>query len=196
LVGRVSTLDATASGSSVDLTEDEVFSILSNRRRRFVLHALRRREMESNTDIGWLAERIAAWENGITMDELSSSQRKSAYTALQQTHLPKMDDAGIVAFDRDRGTIEATPAVEELDIYLEVVSGNEIPWHGYYLGLGTVGAALLVALWVDAFPFTALPDLAWVAFLVVALLVSAGAHAWTAHARQVGAGERPPEVGE
>jgi hypothetical protein len=179
------------------LSEDEIFTILSNRRRRFVLHALRIRESGTETaDIGWLAERIAAWENGVGVDELSSTQRKSAYTALQQTHLPKMEDRGLVTFDQNRGTVEATPAVEELDIYLEIVSGRDIPWHGYYLGLSAVGASLLVALWVDAFPFTALPDLAWIAFLVVALFVSAGAHAWTASGRRVGVSERPPEASE
>ncbi len=179
-------------GREVDLAEDEVFSLLANRRRRFVLHALRHRG--SPAEIGWLAERVAAWENGVTVEELAANERKSAYTALQQTHLPKMDDVGVVEFDERGGTVRATEAAEELDVYLEVVQGDEIPWYGYYLGLAALGASLLLALWVDAVPFSLLPDLAWIAFLVAALLASALAHGYAARRRRIGADEIPPEV--
>ncbi len=176
------------------LTEETVFAMLSNQRRRFVLHALEHRPAGAEVPLGALAEKVTAWENGIEEVEVDSKARKSVYTSLQQLHLPKMDDAGILDFDDRAGTVTVTPETEDLTIYLEVVNGNEVPWHGYYLGLGAIGLSLLVALALDAGPFTALPDLAWVAFLVVALLVFASAHTLTARGRRLGDYDRPPGV--
>jgi hypothetical protein len=179
---------------NVGLTEQEVFSVLSNRRRRFALHALCQRD--DAVELGWLARRVAAWEQGVSPAEVESDARKSCYVSLQQSHLPRMDETGIVDFDKRTGTVHSTTAARELDVYLEVVPGREIPWHGYYLGLGAVSAALLSALWVDAEPFTMLPDLAWIAFVVVALVVSAVVHAYFARGRKLGGDGPPPEVRE
>jgi len=105
-----------------------------------------------------------------------------------------MDEADIVSFDKRAGVVRPTPATEDLDVYFDVVTEPEIPWHGYYLGLAAVGGALLAALWTDAVPFSALPDLAWMAFLVAALVVSALAHAYVARRRKLGGDGPPPEV--
>jgi hypothetical protein len=176
----------------VGLTEQEVFSVLSNQRRRFALHALCQRD--DDAELGWLAKQVAAWEQDISPAEVGSDARKSCYVSLQQTHLPQMDEVGIVEFDKRTGTIHPTSVARELDIYLEVVPGREVPWHGYYLGLGAVSAALLAALWVDAPPFTMLPDIAWIAFVVVALVVSAAVHTYLARGRKLGGDGPPPEV--
>lgn len=181
-----------AKGSELD--EETVFAVLSNQRRRFVLHALQDRPAGSEVPLGSLAERVAAWENGIDESEVGSKDRKSVYTSLQQLHLPKMDDAGILGFDERGGTVTVTDETEDLTIYLEVVNGSEVPWHGYYLGLGAIGTSLVVALATGAGPFDALPDLAWISFLVAALLVFAAAHTYTAHGRRLATYERPPEV--
>jgi hypothetical protein len=178
--------------TDMGLTREEVFSILSNRRRRFALHALCQRDDEA--ELGWLANRVAAWEQGISPAEVDSNARKSCYVSLQQSHLPRMDDAGVVEFDKRAGTVYPTDSAEKLDVYLEVVPGQEVPWHGYYLGLGTVSVALLLALWVDAPPFTLLPDLIWGVFLVTALLVSALVHTYLARKQKVGSDGPPPEV--
>jgi hypothetical protein len=177
---------------NLGLTEQEVFSVLSNRRRRFALHAVCQRD--DAVELGWLARQVAAWEQGISPEEVGSDARKSCYVSLQQTHLPQMDEVGIIEFDERTGTVHPTSAARELDIYLEVVPGREVPWHGYYLGLGAVSAALLAALWVDAPPFTMLPDIAWIAFVVVALVVSAAVHTYFARGRKLGGDGPPPEV--
>jgi len=190
----MSVLDKWGSSSDHSLSTDEAFSILSNRRRRFALHALR--EQGSKMELGTLAECVAAWEQGVGRDEISAAERKSVYTSLQQMHLPMMDDADVVRFDKRSGTIDTTPAADELDVYVEIVRGNEVPWHEYYIGLGAVSLALLIALWTDAAPFTAFSDLAWASFVVVALVISAVAHAYTSRDRYVGETVRPVEVRE
>lgn len=78
--------------SSETLTEDELFELLSNRRRRYILHELMR--ADCRLDIGSLSQEIAACEDEVDLQEVSSSDRKRVYTALHQSHLPKMDKAG------------------------------------------------------------------------------------------------------
>jgi len=90
---------------------DETFALLQNRRRRLVLASLR--EHESTTQ-GDLARHIAAIENEIPEEAVTSTQRKRVYVSLYQAHLPKLDDFGAIDFDTDRGTVERTPGTEPL----------------------------------------------------------------------------------
>jgi hypothetical protein len=184
--------EETETGSDDSLSEDELFDVLASRRRRYAVHALE--DVDSEVDLGSLAEQVAMWEYDVDVGELSSAERKRVYTALQQSHLPKMDEAGLVDFDKDRGIIEPAPELNDIDIYLEVVSGSEIPWSKYYLGLAGLGGSLLLALWSNAWPFTILPDLAWMTFVVVAFAVSAATHAYYASDRRLGNEEKPPEA--
>ncbi|ADD04911.1 uncharacterized protein Nmag_1332 [Natrialba magadii ATCC 43099] len=172
------------------LTEDELFELLSNRRRRHILHTLIN-ETEQ-VDIGTLSQEIAAEEDELAFDEVSSSDRKRVYTALQQSHLPKMDNAGVLEFDRDRGTVEATPALEDIEIYMDVVRGREIPWSDYYLGLTGIIAVVLGGATLSVGPFALLPLSAWVAFAIVALAVSALSHRYYARQNRLGIGSSPP----
>ena len=86
-----------------ELSTDEIYHLLQNRRRRAVLNYLRTNDTEATIDE--LAEYIAAAENGISTKNLSSQQRKRVYVSLYQIHLPMMDDAGVVNYDSDRGTV-------------------------------------------------------------------------------------------
>ncbi|WP_170977275.1 DUF7344 domain-containing protein [Halorussus salinisoli] len=177
--------------STSELSEEEVFEVLSHRRRRYALHYL----VESGeTQLGDLAEHVAAWENDKGVEQLSTGERKRVYCALQQSHLPKMDAAGVVEFDKRRGTIDPSEAVEELDIYMDVVKGDEIPWSKYYVGLSAVGAALVGALWLDAYPFVLLSDTAWAVFLTTMFGVSALVHHYHAQKTKLGVGKTPPET--
>jgi hypothetical protein len=122
---------------STDLPLDTVFEILKNRRRRDILQYLWNHDGTAN--IGELAEHIAALENDIDVAALSSSQRKRVYIGLYQCHLPKMDDADIVDFDKHRGTIELCDVADELTAYLQAseTSASE-------LSTTSVGVALAV----------------------------------------------------
>ncbi|ELZ20147.1 hypothetical protein C477_07006 [Haloterrigena salina JCM 13891] len=175
-----------------ELTEDELFELLSNRRRRHILHTLM--DEAETVDIGDLSQEIAAAEDGLAYEEVSSSDRKRVYTALQQSHLPKLDKAGVVEFDRDRGVVEPTPALENVEIYMDVVRGREIPWSDYYLGLTAVATLLLGATVAGFPPFADLPSYAWGVFVVVAFGVSALAHRYYARRNRLGIADEPPAV--
>jgi hypothetical protein len=159
--------------SSSGLSKEEIFDVLSNHRRRYAVHHL---IQNGETTLGELAEHVAAWEYDKQIHEVSSRERKRVYCALQQSHLPKMDTANVIEFDKNRGTVTPTEATENLDIYLDMVQGDEIPWSEYYVGLSGVAAALVVALWLRAYPLTLVPYVGWAALLVIAFGISSVAH--------------------
>jgi DNA-binding transcriptional ArsR family regulator len=174
------------------LSRDEVFEVLSNRRRRCVLHHLRRRG--ETVALGDLAEVVAAWENDRPIRELTSDERKRLYTALQQFHLPKMDETGLLEYDRDRGTVSLAETACDLDVYLDVVPEHEIPWSRYYLGLSALNVLLVAGLWLDLYPLTLLPDLAWIACFAVIFVGSAVAHTCHDRRMRLGAEDAPPDL--
>ena len=173
-------------------SRDELFHILRNHRRRFAIHHLK--QESDPVDVGDLATQVAAWENDIVAEQVTSKQRRRVYNSLQQTHIPELDETGIIEVDRRKVTL--TEQAEDLDIYLEIVPSRDIQWSEYYLALGAVGMAVLSIAWLDIGPFAALPDIAAGAFLASTLLVSAAANYYYQNQNLVGEAERPPELRE
>jgi hypothetical protein len=175
------------------VTYDECFDLLSNHRRRYTLHYLKQNgEAVTLSD---LSETVAAWENEIPVEELSYDERKRVYTSLQQVHLPRMDDAGVVSFDDREGVVEVGPAAEELDIYLEVVQRGDIPWSMFYVGLGVFNFLVVTASAVGVPGVSALPQVGIAVFVVTTFLVTALSHLYVTRTEmQLGADEQPPEV--
>lgn len=188
--------DATARSEVQDLPEtgeidrDELFHLLRNRRRRFALHHLKHED--EPVDVGKLATQIAAWENEVAVEAVTSKQRRRVYNALQQTHLPELRETGVLR--RDRREVELTEQAETLDIYLEVVPGQDIPWSEYYLALGAISVALLTITTLNVGPFALVSAAAVGAFVVAALLVSACVHYYYQHESILGGEEVPPEL--
>ncbi|MFC7140637.1 hypothetical protein ACFQMA_12485 [Halosimplex aquaticum] len=83
---------------------DELFAVLSNANRRFVLSHLAEREHSPALDP--LAAAMAEWSDDL--------DREDARIALHHVHLPKLEDAGFVEYG---DTIELTDhAPDSLDI--------------------------------------------------------------------------------
>ena len=184
-------LETPQADSGETLSKDEIFSTLSNQRRRYALHYLK--HDPEQVRIRDLAEQIAAWENDITVPELTYKQRKRVYTSLHQTHLPKMDDCGIVEYDRDRGLISLAPGAADLDVYLEIVSGDELPWSDFYLGLSAAALLLVAVGWTGILPVS-LPPLGYAAAIAVVFAVTAGVHSYRTRQTHVGTTEVPVEA--
>lgn len=184
--------DGESGGRIPDLSKGEVFEVLRNQRRRYVLHFLKRNDRP--VELGDLAQQIAAWEYETTLEGVTSDQRKRVYTTLQQTHLPKMDEAGILTFDSDRGVIEATDRTRDISVYLEIVPGREFAWRELYLSLGAISCALVAALWVEIYPLTVLSTLTWTAIIAVTFTATAVAHIYHERHMRLGHGEQPPEL--
>lgn len=128
--------------SQTQLTADEVYDILSNQRRRFVLYHLRD---VGETSLRELSRLVAAWENDIDPEEVTSVQRKRVYTALHQTHLPRLDEDGVVNYDRSRGIVVPTDRLEVFESFLDADETDQRPWNRYYGGLGAVGGVFALA---------------------------------------------------
>ena len=181
-----------ADGAGETPSTDELYTVLANRRRRHALHYLKQRT--DPVEIGELAERIAAWENDVAVKAVTGTERKRVYTALQQSHLPKMDDVGLVAFDKRRGVVEPASSLDDIEIYLDIVNANDVPWAEYYLGLSGVSIAFLAAVWVNSLLFSALSYAAVAAFVVTAFAVSAVIHVYSRRKSLIGGVGPPPEV--
>ena len=173
-------------GTPQKLSEDLIVDILKNRRRRYTLHYLK--QQDRPVELSELAEQVAAWENDTTVEGLSANERKSVYTSLYQTHLPKLADAGIVDYNQSRGVVELSENAAQLEGYLR--PQDEFPWIRYYLGLAIVSAVLVLADWLGIPPFTAIPDEIWGVIIVAAFALSALVH--YVRRRHLGDAERPP----
>lgn len=188
-------IDDGDSSDQSDLSQDEIFGILSNQRRRYAIHHLH--QNGDRADLGELAEKIAAWENDIDVNAVSSDERKRVYTSLQQFHLPKLDEQGILEFDDREGLVELNSIADDVDVYLEVVEGRDVPWSHYYLVLAMVNLAVLTAAYAGTYPLRAIPMADWGIFVAVTFLVSAIAHTYVSRTEmRLGDTETPPEVGE
>lgn len=179
------------SGAS-GVSHDQGFDLLSNHRRRYVLYYLH--ESDQRAELGELAEVVAAWENEVSVSEVSSADRKRVYTSLQQVHLPRMDDLGVVDFDDREGTVRLGPASDDLDVYMEVVTGADVPWSQFYLGLSVLNVALLAAAGADLFP-AAFPDIAFGVFATTTVLVASVVHTYVNRTEmRLGSTDRPVEL--
>ncbi|PSP25266.1 hypothetical protein BRC61_00290 [Halobacteriales archaeon QH_10_65_19] len=179
-----------------DLSRDESFDLLSNHRRRYALYCLR--QEENRATLGELADKIAAWENDIETDAVSYDERKRVYTSLQQVHLPRMDEMNVIEFDDREGVVEPGPAAAELNVYLELVRGNDVPWSAFYLGLAVLNLAVIGGVVAGVFPLTLVPPFGWPVFVVTTFLVTSLAHLYLTRTemRVDGAGTPPGKPGE
>lgn len=168
-----------ADAESCDLTLDVIYEALKNERRRRVLAHLR--ASDGTVELGDLAERIAAEENDKTVAEISYEERKRVYVALYQTHLPKMDEMGIVSFEQSRGVISLTERATRLYPYLEMRHERR-DWYRYY-GVAVLGGlAVLAGLVATGIPASVSANLA-LGTVLVGVGSCAAFHTWTARNR-------------
>ena len=168
--------------------KDELYDLLSNHRRRYVLHFCKR--VDGPVTLSELAEQVAAWEQDKDVSEITSAERKRVYTSLQQTHLDRLDDAGIVAFEGDE--VELTDQAEDLDIYLDIVPAASIPWGVYYLGLSVLGGIVLSGVAVGFVPTDTVPAIGWGLLVLAAFLLSSIAQVVQNRRYRLDQFEQPP----
>ncbi|WP_254535486.1 DUF7344 domain-containing protein [Halomarina litorea] len=189
-VAETETTEAADAAEEPD--EDDLFDLLSNRRRRYALHYLKQRG--GTVELRDLAEQVAAWEYDSAVRDLDRRERKRVKTALHQFHLPKMDDVGVVEYDARLGRVRPAPAASDLECYLDVVAGGDLPWSGYYLGLSVLCGVVVGLAWAGVPPFGLVPPLGWAAVVVAVVGASAVGHGYHSRQRRLGADGPPPEV--
>ncbi|MFO7927218.1 hypothetical protein [Natronomonas sp.] len=126
---------------STTLPQDTAFDLLSNGRRRLLLQRL---QGTDGVELGELATELAAIENDVPPEELSAQQRKRTYVSLYQTHVPKLENAGVVTFDSESGIVGPTDRVDELVKYFNTET-SDVAWDRLYLVVGVVGLLVYVS---------------------------------------------------
>lgn len=100
---------------TIGLSPDVAFDILKSSRRRQTIQVLNTR---GETELGDLAEHVAANELGIDIEDLTDQERKVVYVALYQAHLPKLAQEDILDFDENDMTITPTEGTRLMSSFL------------------------------------------------------------------------------
>lgn len=121
--------------AATDLEPVEIHEVLSNERRQLILEFL----SEANGPLSArdLSEKIAAAETDESPPP--TNIRQSAYVSLHQTHLPKLDELGIVEYDQSAKTVELNDRAHRINEYRATNSNSERPWNELYLVLSVLG---------------------------------------------------------
>lgn len=146
------------------LSSDEIFHILQTNRRRDTIRYLL--DTDGPVKMRDIAEYVAARENDKTVEELTSAERQRVYIPLYQSHLPKLDDEGIIEYNQPRGIVRPTDRLQIFKPYIEATDNGsaELAYEStasrtdteYYVT--AVGASLSL-LFASAAGFLSIPGL-------------------------------------
>lgn len=107
---------------TTELPLDSVYGILSESRRRFALYNF----LDSDhANIEGLSLQIAAWEQGVTIDAVSEERKQRVTTSLLHSHLPKLEDHGIVEYDSRTGDVIAADGFDEIRMTVDQARASE-----------------------------------------------------------------------
>ena len=101
--------------STVGLDDDRLYRVLAARPRRRLLYYLNNADRSTATE---LAEVLVGWERSRQGGMASESEYHRVLTALRHSHLPLLDDAGLVAYNAETGTVECEPLDAEVGTLL------------------------------------------------------------------------------
>lgn len=132
-------MGATTAGS--ELAATDIHDVLSNERRQLILEFLR--EAGGRLSARELSERIAEVETGESPPPRNI--RQSAYVSLHQTHLPKLDELGIVDYDQSSKEVRLNDRAKQVSVYMETVPKYGLSYAEYYLAVSAIGLLLVIA---------------------------------------------------
>jgi hypothetical protein len=133
-----------------------------------------------------IAEQLAAWENDLEVNEVSYKQRKRVYTALHQSHLPKLAEKGFIEYEPNRGIVSLAEGSRHLEMYLEVVPENDILWSEFYVGLAVVCALLGSAAAVGTVPFASVSGYTYAVLFAVLFGIAGLIHRTVTRRNRIG----------
>jgi DNA-binding transcriptional ArsR family regulator len=99
----------------------QIYHSLSAPRRCHVIQLLSERADELLT-VRTLASEIAAIERGVEPYQATGAPYQNVYNALSQTHLPTLEDTGIIIYEPNRQTVAPGPL---FDVTALVIDSNK-----------------------------------------------------------------------
>ncbi len=100
-----------------------IFHILQTSRRRETIRYLL--DNDGPVRMRDIAEHVAALEHDTTVRKLESTQRQRVYIPLYQSHLPTLEEEGIIEYDKSRGIVRPTDQLELFRPYLDITNGTQ-----------------------------------------------------------------------
>lgn len=110
-------------GSGGPLSLDEVLTLLSDRYRRHCLACLD--GLPAPVSLEGLTDQVAGREFQQPPDKVSMIKRTQIATALHHTHLPKLEEAGIIVYDTDEGKVTEIRIEPPLTGFLDKIRRHE-----------------------------------------------------------------------
>ncbi|WP_255149276.1 DUF7344 domain-containing protein [Halorarius halobius] len=162
------------------LDEGEIHDILRNDRRRLALRCLQEAD-DNELTVRELSEQVATLETD--EDPAPRDKRQSVYVSLHQTHLPKLDKLGIVAYDSDAKAVALLEKAKEVEVYMEVVPRYGLSWGEFYFGLGLLGMLTTIAVLLGVPGVTELGVTAVASLFFVVVMLSATYHVYSQQER-------------
>ncbi|WIV66181.1 DUF7344 domain-containing protein [Natrialbaceae archaeon AArc-T1-2] len=156
------------------LTQAKLFDVFSNARRRQTVRYLKRNR--GSCDLAPLVEQVAAWENDVAPEDVTRTQRRRVYISLYQTHLPMLEDHGIVNWDVDSHTIELLPDPALFEPYLDRNVGTQRDWHTLYASITVGGVFVFTLAALSVGPLSAATAPLVAVAISIAILVVAAVH--------------------
>lgn len=138
--------------SETELTQAKLFDVFSNARRRRTVQFLN--QQGGSCDLAPLVEHVAAWENDTDPDDVTRTQRRRVYISLYQTHLPMLEDHGIVDWDPEGHEIELLPNADRFEPYLGRTLESQHAWHRFYATAIALGVVAFGFSWLSIGPLT------------------------------------------
>jgi len=113
----------------INVNRSLISDILGDDQRRRVLILLS--ESGGESTIEDLAERIASLENKKPIGMLSSSEKEDIHLMLYQIHLPKLEDADLISFNKNDGDVRLTESGKSVfSKFLDQESDPTVPNSG------------------------------------------------------------------
>lgn len=159
----------TKTQNTQQLTKYEIHDVLRNERRTRVLEHLQ--SVDEAVRLRELSEQVAALETSETPPPRNI--RESVYNSLHQTHLPKLDDLGIVEYEANRKEVALADGSRQVSLYMEVVSADDVTWATYYLSVGLLALSVTTLASLDIPVFGALSVPLWSMLFAVLFALSA-----------------------
>jgi len=157
--------------------ESVIYEVLANPRRRGTIQHLTGSAAGRTVSLRDLATAIATEETGQSPPPRSC--RESVYNSLHQTHLPKLNELGIIEYDRETRAVRVRDSVREIDRYMELLTPYGFTWDEYYRTLGIAALVSIVASLADIPVLEAVDPLLWASGFLVVFVLSTCYQLWS-----------------
>lgn len=115
-------------------TLDEVFTLFSKERRRYVLYYLD--QADGKVSLDELVKQIHEWETESSHDSVPPDEYENIIIALEHNHLPKIEEATHIEFQRENQQIRISGTSPESNVLLSVSKAIEQPSNSTDIVLG------------------------------------------------------------